>query len=422
MGMNPFELKPKNIEETYVDIKNLSSKPYNKNSTDPYTKLRVILANGAEFEQVWFGHQLSRRTSDNELRRQVAAIRRSEQQQQKRISSLKPINESILEHTIGYEMLAVDLTIALAKHEENEVVQKALNFALLEDFDHLYRYANLLEEDKGIKAEKLVGKYVEIMPGRPTISEHRHPHDDIRNHITDKDSLLTKLNVGIITAAEQQTMNYYMNNAIFYDNEMGRKLYSEIAMIEEQHVTQYGGLMNTKTTWLECLLMHEYTECYLYYSNYETETDERIKALWEELFEQEVAHLHKAANLLQEYDNKQWEQIIPDGTFPELLKLTPDKEYLRGVIKDSVYLTADKEDYIEAKRLGEDSDFYKFQQIFIKKDADVPSHKVIKNHIAQKGEDYRYQKGEHPTDELNDRKEDNTSVGRITGISDKNND
>lgn len=36
--------------------------------------------------------------------------RRTEQQQQKRIACLKPKNETILEHTLSYEQLAVDLT------------------------------------------------------------------------------------------------------------------------------------------------------------------------------------------------------------------------------------------------------------------------------------------------------------------------
>jgi hypothetical protein len=117
--MNPFHEKAKNLEDCIVDWKTLASKPYNKNTVDPYTKLRIILMNGTEFESVWYGHQFSRHCPDQDLRRELALIRRIEQQQQKRISALKPADESILEHTIGYEMLAVDLTSALAKSETN---------------------------------------------------------------------------------------------------------------------------------------------------------------------------------------------------------------------------------------------------------------------------------------------------------------
>ena len=71
-------------------------------------------------------------------------------------------------------------------------------------------------------SENLVGHYTEIMPGRPTISEHRCPADNIRNFVDFKTAeLITKLDISIITAAEQQTMNYYMNIAGFYTSDIG---------------------------------------------------------------------------------------------------------------------------------------------------------------------------------------------------------
>ena len=68
-----------------------------------------------------------------------------------------------------------DLTAVLAKHDKDENNIKALNFALLEDFDHLYRYANLLKTDKNEDADMLVGKFTEILPGLPTLAENRYP-------------------------------------------------------------------------------------------------------------------------------------------------------------------------------------------------------------------------------------------------------
>ena len=57
-------------------------------------------------------------------------------------------------------------------------------------------------------------------------------------------------------------------------------------------------------TWLECSLMHEYAECYLYWSCAQTESDPDIKTIWEQNFEQELAHLHKAAELLARFEGK----------------------------------------------------------------------------------------------------------------------
>lgn len=411
--MNPFNQKAPSIESTVVDLKTLASKPYNKNTADPYTKLRIILMNGTEYEAVWNSHNFSRHCGNNDLRRELSLIRRVEQQQQKRIASLKPANETILETTISYEQLAVDLTATLASREKDKYVKAALDFGLLEDFDHLYRYADLLEGERGIKAEKLVGRYTEIMPGRPTIAEHRHPHDDIRRHINSMTAQpVTKLNIGIIIAAEQQTMNYYMNIGAFYDTDQGRKLYNEIGMIEEQHVTHYGSLKDPNVTLLECLLMHEYTECYLYYSCYMTETDERIKMLWEELYDQELAHLHMAAKLLQTYEKKDWQQVIPDGKFPAVLKLGSMIDYVRKVML-SVNLTSEKEDYINIDKIPDDARYFSYQDSAVGKESNVPTHIVIDKYIDKKGKDYRYQVDAHPIPELRDRKKDNTHIARI---------
>ena len=206
--MNPFEQHAKPVDAAFVSWSKLYPFSYNKDSVDPYTKTRIILMTGTEFEANWFSHQFSRNCPDNDLRREIAVIRRVEQQQQKQLAVLKPIDESILESTISYEQLAVDLTAVLAQRESDPHVKAALDFALLEDFDHLYRYADLLDMDRGIRSDELVGRYTEIMPGRPTVAEHRYPTDNVKTWIDFKTaSPVTKLNVGIITAAEQQTMN-----------------------------------------------------------------------------------------------------------------------------------------------------------------------------------------------------------------------
>ncbi len=413
MSMNPFVEKPIKTAEDFYGWNDMALKPYNKFDVDPYTRVRIILANGAEYEAVWFSHQFHRHERDNDLRRDLATLRRKEQQQQKRIASLKPIGEGILEHTIGYEQLAVDLTAIFAQRESDRYVKQAMDFALLEDFDHLYRYADLLEMDKGIIAEKLVGGYTELMPGRPTISEHRFPTDDVKRFTNyKKASSLTKLDINILTAAEQQTMNYYMNQAAFYQNKLGRQLYTEIGMIEEQHVTLYGGLKDTTSTWLEDLLMHEYTECYLYYSLWQDETDRYVKKVWEEHFNDELQHLHVAVELLQKHENKVWQQVIPNGDFPELLAFRSNIDYIRKVLKETVNYTARGEDYSEVGDLPAEAKFFDYQREVNGKDSDVASHNIIRKYIADNGKDYRFQTAEHPVEELRERNRDNTTVGR----------
>ncbi|MBE5739161.1 MAG: hypothetical protein E7354_05495 [Clostridiales bacterium] len=413
--MNPF------YEENFIPVNDsfknwteLCSKPYDKGTAHPYTKTRVILMNGTEFEQNWFLHQFSRHCNNNELRREVANIRRHEQQQQKIIASLKPIDETDLETTIAYEQLAIDLTAILARHTEDENVRNALHFALLEDFDHLYRFANLLEMEQGIQARDLTKDYTEIMPGRPTISEHRHPFDGVNHFICNcMSDPFTKLATNIITGAEQQTMNYYMNIANFHNSELGRKLYTEIAMIEEQHVTEYGSLLDTNATWLECWVMHEYTECYLYYSCYEDETDKYIKDIYYKMYLEECGHLQKASEMLKKYEGKDWQSLFPcGGDFPELLKFEGNIDYIRDVLSSTVYLTKDREGYVDSRGLSSKDNFKKYNKQVNGGKSNDPAHEVIEKHIKSFGEDYRYEVDVYPIEELSDRAKDNTSVGR----------
>ncbi len=412
--MNPFEEKAQPIEKALQNWQEMYPKAYNKREVDPYTKTRIILMNGTEFEANWFSHQLARHTTDNDLRRDLALTRDVEKQQQQKIFLLKPQNESVLEHTIGYEQLAVDLTAELAKRELDCGVKTALDFALLEDFDHLYRYADLLEMEQGIYAEWLVGRYTEIMPGRPTISHHRYPMDNVRRAINAKTAdTQTVLSTMIITAAEQQTMNYYMNVSAFACSEMGRKLYQEIAMVEEEHVTHYESLMDANATWLEMLLWHEYCECYLYWSCYQTETDGYIKKLWEQNFEFELAHLHKAAELLKKYEHKEWQEVIKDPIFPKPLSLHENIDYVRKILGETVQYTSLKDDeYKKIKDVPKNAAFFRFQEITNPSIDIVPSHQVIQQYICRHGADYRYQVAPSPVPELRNRRQDNTCVGR----------
>ncbi len=416
--MNPFDQKPeKSALNLMENWKSLAIQPYDKLEADPYTKARIILMNGIEVEAALFGHNLHRHCQDNDLRREVALCRRMEQMQQKHVNWLSPSNETTLELTIGYEQLAVDLTAWLAMHEPDAYAKACMDFALLEDFDHLYRYANLLKMDEDVPAHQLTRDTIEFTPGRPTIAHHRHPADTIRAPRSAKTAdIRTTLGAMILTAAEQQTMNFYMNLGNTVPEGPGRDLYQEIGMVEEQHVTHYGSLLDPSLTWLENLLLHEYQECYLYCSFAETETDARVKSVWEEHFEQEILHLHTAADLLKRYEGKAWQEVIPQGEFPELLNFHPTKDYVRDVLANQVTLTAQEEDFVDVDDLPSDYRFFEWNAHVNGEVQDVPSHCVIEDTMEAEGEDYRLEDAESPVPVLRSRTEDNTVLGRCQGI------
>src|ERR1044071_4275001 len=145
-----------------------------------FTRCRGIVMNGIEVEAVMFSHNMARHTADPKIKEQLALVRRAEAQQQKAMNWLIPGDESTREVTIGYEQVAVDLTSWVAQNEPDPYLKQVYEFGLLEDFDHLYRYANLLLMLEGKKAERFVGGLPETTRAPPTIFEHRDPRDALR--------------------------------------------------------------------------------------------------------------------------------------------------------------------------------------------------------------------------------------------------
>lgn len=117
--------------------------------------------------------------------------------------------------------------------------------------------------------------------------------------------------------------------------------------------------------------MHEYTECYLYYSTKEQETCENIKKIWKEHFEMELAHLKLALSYLRKNTDKDIKDLFKNPNFPELLIFGENKDYIRNVIESTVYNTAHYEDYINNKEL-EDCERFCFYQDIVNKSDDTP--------------------------------------------------
>src|SRR4051794_41196314 len=95
-----------------------------------------------------------------------------------------------------------------------------------------------------------------------------------------------------------------MNIGPTYPDPLGRQLYAEIASIEEQHVTQYESIIDPSETWLEKWLLHEANEVYNYYSCVESETDGRVKAIWERFLDYDLRHLHAVKGIFQRVERR----------------------------------------------------------------------------------------------------------------------
>ena len=316
--------------KTWYDI---VKRPYNRDFIDNYTRTRQILMNGIEVEAWGFKHAWARKLDDLELKKLLVSIRRIEDMQQTTMNWLTPLKQSVLDTTLGYEQVAVDLTAWLAQNESNPYVKETFNFGLLEDFDHLYRYsqfANLIEETD---PNEILHNKTDVMLARPTQYHHNCNAIRIRNpYDKDKTSPQTKVNILTLVSAEQQTHNFYAEHGFMYGNTDLKRLYAEICDVEEEHVTMYETLIDPNETWFEKWLLHEFTEACCYYNCYKDEVDERIKQIYEEMFIMEVEHVKLASQMLEKYEKRSAQEIIGEEIV-EPCHFESQKEYVEKIIK-----------------------------------------------------------------------------------------
>jgi hypothetical protein len=326
------------LDQQKFSWKELVQPTYSKLDDDAFTRVRVILMNGVEAESIRFSHACGRMNGAVQL--ELARLRRAEQHQQTMVNWLNPADQSVLETTIGFEQVAIEVTAAIALAEPDPYLAQVYRFGLLEDFDHLYRYSALMDRIEGKDANNLLQSYTDILPGRPTADEHRAPQDNLRTpYDRNSAALLTKLHALTLVGGEYQTHDYYMTVGPTYPDPLGRQLYAEIASIEEQHVTQYESIIDSGETWLEKLLLTQAAEAYTYWSCVQHEGNPRIKAIWERFLDYELGHVQFAAALLERFEKRDAQEII-NSSINIPIAFESHRDFVREVLRNEVNLTA----------------------------------------------------------------------------------
>lgn len=357
MGIRLFDSRGTPVERQRFTWRELTPKPLSKLDDDAFTRVRVILMNGIEQQANRFQHMCAQLNGD--LRRPLADVRRAEHHQQTMINWLLGSDHSPLETTIGYEQVAIEVTAAIAQQEPNEYLAQTYRFGLLEDFDHMYRYSALMDRVEGKDANNILQSYTDVLPGRPTIEEHRAPEDELRDHYDHKTAdPISKLNALTIFSGEYQTRDYYMNIGPTFSDPVARALYAEIASIEEQHVTQYGSIIDPNETWLEKWLLYEANEVYNYYSCVASETNPRIKAIWERFLDYELGHLNKVIELFKKYERRDPAEILPE-ILPDPIAFQSQREFVRKVLTEEINLRAKGSQYVPKEEESEISKAYR---------------------------------------------------------------
>jgi hypothetical protein len=345
MALNLYSEKGCALDQQRFTWRDMVGKPISKLDDDAFTRVRIILMNGIEQEALRFGHVAQRMIG--EIRIPLAQTRRIEQHQATTVNWLLGPDHSPLETTIAYEQTAIEVTASVAEKEPDPYLAQAYRFGLLEDFDHLYRYSALLDRLEGKDANNILQSYTDILPGRPTAEEHRAPEDDVRlTYDCTKAAPITRLHAMTLVSAEFQTHDYYMNIGPLFSDPAARLLYAEIASIEEQHVTQYGSLLDPKETVLEQWLMHEANEVYNYYSCVEQETNPRVKAIWERFLDYEIGHFNYAVEQFKKHEKRDPADIFP-GDLPEPIRFESHRDFVRQVMTKEVNLRAKGTQFVD---------------------------------------------------------------------------
>jgi hypothetical protein len=353
MALDIFKTKGTPLARQVFTWRDLVQPPYSKLDDDAFTRVRVILMNGIESEALRFGHACAR--MNGRLQQALAQVRRIEQHQQTLVNWLNPADQSPLETTIGFEQVAVEVTACVARTEPDRYLAQVYRFGLLEDFDHLYRYSALYDRLEGKDANTLLQSYTDIVPGRPTVVEHRAPEDDLRRPYERRNAeAITKLHALTIMAGEHQTHDYYMTIGPMFSDPLARQLYAEIASIEEQHVTQYESIIDPEETWLEKWLLHEANEVYNYWSCVESEKNPRIKAIWERFLDYELGQLQFVRTLFEDVERRDAEEIMP-SRLPAPIRYESQRDFVAQVLAKEVGLRANGTEIVGERELPKDS-------------------------------------------------------------------
>jgi hypothetical protein len=357
MTFDLFSAKGTPLDRQRFTWREMVNSPISKLDDDAFTRIRVILMNGIEQESQRFQHMAARQ--NRALRIPLAQVRRIEQHQATLVNWLLGPDHSPLEITIGYEQAAIEITAAVARREPDPYLAQAYRFGMLEDFDHLYRYSALLDRLEGKDANNILQCYTDILPGRPTIHEHRAPEDDVRDpYDRTTASAITRLHALTIVATEFQVNQYYLNVGPQFADPLARQLYAEIASIEEQHVTQYESLLDPDETWLEQWLIHEATEAYNYYSCVQQETNPRIRAIWERCLDYELGHFHHVCELFKQYERRDPAELFQGG-LPEPLPFASQRDFVRETLVNEVELRASGTQFVPREQESQASLAYR---------------------------------------------------------------
>src|SRR5690625_7158049 len=88
---------------------------------------------------------------------------------------------------------------------------------------------------------------------------------------------------------------------------------------------------------LEKWLLYEANEAYNYYSFVQSESNPRIKAIWERFLDYELGHLEVVKNLSKKYERRDPAEILPE-TMPDPIPFESQRTFVRTTLENEINL------------------------------------------------------------------------------------
>ena len=245
MAFNPLEHRGIPLDQQVRNWRELNVEPIDPDDADPYTRCRIITMNGIEVEAIFFSHHFTRHLPrpGGQAAARRDPLHRAAAAEGGQLAAARPVAR-VLETTIAYEQVAVDLTAWVARHGARPVPEAGVRVRRAGGLRPPVPVRQPLRDDRAPQ-----GREDRRRPHRGHAGPAHRPCSTGTPSTTcaspttaTRVDPLSKLHALTIMAAEQQTMNFYMNVGPQYMEPIARQLYQEIGLIEEEHVTHYESL------------------------------------------------------------------------------------------------------------------------------------------------------------------------------------
>ncbi len=300
---------------------------------DPFTRVRAMLLAGVEASGQCFSRACA--AANPEMRESLSRLRALEARQQQLLVWLDPPEQTPLERSLDFERLAIEITASLALAEPDPRVAGAIRSGLVAEVDLLARHAAFMRRVEGRSADPVIQSHLDLLPdpsGALDLGGTTAPATSCYDRR--RAAAATKLNVLTLVAGEEQSHDYFITIGPMFAERGARQLYSEIASAERRHAARYASLADPDETWMERWLLHEAAEAYSYWSCVESETDPRIRRVWERFLDYELGHVQFVAELFKRIEGRDPAEVLP-GALPAPVRYGDHWDFIRDVLHDA---------------------------------------------------------------------------------------